>query len=392
MNIQKNKGRVLVALSGGVDSSVALYLLQEQGYQVIGAHMKLWDFSEVGGEMKKDGRCCSIEAIDDCRAICNKIGVPFYVLNFVDRFRREVIENFVSEYRAGRTPNPCIICNTRLKWESFLKRALELGCDYMATGHYSSIRTHPRTGRYYVEPGCDRSRDQSYALWGLTQEALARTLLPLGEIPKSRVRELARQHEVRTAEKPESREICFVTDDNYRRFLREWEARRGADFTGGEIVDESGETVGRHDGVEFYTIGQRKGLGVFRPDPTYVKSIDPVTHQITVSDGGALLENEFEVGGVNWMAIEEPRESIEAQVKIRYLSQAAAATITPVSAGRVSIRLHEKQRALTPGQSAVFYRDNMTLGGGVIDRVSSRRQKPVFDSKIDSKIDSELVK
>lgn len=378
MNTETNKNgqRVLVALSGGVDSSVALYMLHEQGYQVIGAHMKLWDFSEVGGELKKDGRCCSVESIDDCRAICATIGAPFYVLNFVDRFRREVIENFVSEYRAGRTPNPCVICNTRLKWESFLKRARELGCDYMATGHYSSIKKHAETGRYYVEPGRDSTRDQSYALWGLTQEALSRTLLPLGDIPKSRVRELARLYKVRTAEKPESREICFVTDDNYRRFLREWEGRRDAEITGGDIVDESGQTVGRHEGVEFYTIGQRKGLGIFRPRPTYVKSIDPVTHQITVSDGEALLENEIVVDRVTWMAIEAPRESIEALVKVRYLHKATPAIITPISAERVTVKFYEKQRAMTPGQSAVFYRDNVTLGGGVIDRVSSNSPAP----------------
>ncbi len=384
MNIQKNRNgkRALVALSGGVDSSVALYLLHEQGYKVIGAHMKLWDFSEVGGELKKDGRCCSVESIDDCRAICDKIGAPFYVLNFVDQFRREVIENFVSEYHAGRTPNPCVICNTRLKWESFLKRARELGCDYMATGHYSSIKKHAETGRYYIEPGRDISRDQSYALWGLTQEALSRTLLPLGDIPKTRVRELARQYKVRTAEKPESREICFVTDDNYRRFLREWEERRDVEITGGDIVDESGQTVGQHDGVEFYTIGQRKGLGIYRPEPTYVKSIDPATHEITVSSGAALLENEIVVDDVRWMAIEAPGEPIEALVKIRYLHKATPATITPISAGRVTVKFHEKQRALTPGQSAVFYCDNVTLGGGVIERVSSNYPAPVLEREL----------
>ncbi len=358
-----------MALSGGVDSSVALYLLREQGYEVIGAHMKLWDFSEVGGEMKQDGRCCTLESIDDCRALCAKIGAPFYVLNFVEKFRKEVIENFVSEYRAGRTPNPCVVCNTRLKWESFLQRARELGCDYMATGHYASIKRYEKTGRYYIVPGEDVTRDQSYALWGLSQDALAHTLLPLGEMEKSEVRRRAHEHGVRTADKPESREICFVTDDNYRRFLREWEQKRGRDFTGGDIVDESGETIGHHDGVPFYTVGQRKGLGVYRPEPVYVKEIDPLTNRIVVSGVESLSKYDVDVSELNWMAIERPSEPFEASVKIRYLHKAAEATITPLDDDTIRVTFKDKQRAITPGQSAVFYREQVVLGGGVISKV-----------------------
>ncbi len=363
------KGRVLVALSGGVDSSVALYLLQEQGYEVIGAHMKLWDFSEVGGEMKKDGRCCTLESIDDCRALCAKIGVPFYVLNFVDRFREEVIENFVSEYRAGRTPNPCVVCNTRLKWESFLKRARELGCDYMATGHYASIKRFEETGRYYVIPGEDATRDQSYALWGLSQDALAHTLLPIGEMEKTEVRERARAQDVRTAEKPESREICFITDNNYHRFLREWEQKRGRDFEGGDIVNEDGEKIGQHEGVSFYTLGQRKGLGIYYREPVYVKRIDTQKNQIVVSGADSLHECDLDVTEINWMAIDRPTQPFKASVKIRYLHKAADATITPIDNDTVRVTFNAKQRAVTPGQSAVFYRDKVVLGGGVISKV-----------------------
>lgn len=366
---QGRKGRVLVALSGGVDSSVALYLLREQGYEVIGAHMKLWDFSEVGGEMKQDGRCCTLESIDDCRALCASIDAPFYVLNFVDKFRKEVIENFVSEYRAGRTPNPCVVCNTRLKWESFLKRARELGCDYMATGHYASIKRYAQTGRYYIVPGEDVTRDQSYALWGLSQDALAHTLLPLGEMEKSEVRRRAHEHGVRTADKPESREICFVTDNNYRRFLREWEQKQGRKFEGGEIVDESGETIGHHEGVPFYTIGQRKGLGVFRPEPVYVKEIYPETNRIVVSGVESLSKYDVDVSEINWMAIERPSEPFDAKVKIRYLHKAAEAYVTPLDSDTVRVTFKEKQRAITPGQSAVFYREQVVLGGGVISKV-----------------------
>ncbi len=265
--------KVLVAMSGGVDSSVAALLLKEQGYEVVGAHMKLWDYVDVGGDIYQDGRCCTIDSITDCRMVCDRIGAPFYVLNMSAHFRDTVINNFVSEYQAGRTPNPCVRCNSDVKWNEFLRKARELGCDYIATGHYAIIEQND-TGRWTIRKGVDGTRDQSYVLWGVTPDALAMTLMPLGKLCKTEVREIARRYNLRTAEKPESREICFVTDNNYRRFLGEWESKRGITREPGEIVHENGDVIGHHDGTTAYTIGQRKGLGIAWPTPLYVQRID----------------------------------------------------------------------------------------------------------------------
>lgn len=354
-------------MSGGVDSSVALLLLHEAGYRVIGAHMKLWNFAEVGGEAKKDGRCCTLESIDDCRAICDSVGAPYYTLNFVERFRKEVIESFVTEYRAGRTPNPCVVCNTRMKWDAFLSRARELDCPYIATGHYARIK-RADNGRLYVGRGVDDTRDQSYALWGLTQDALAHTLMPLGEMRKSEVRDYGRDHGMRTAEKPESREICFVADDNYRRFLAEWEAKRGRSFEEGEIVTTDGQPVGRHDGAAFFTVGQRKGLGVSAPEPFYVTGIDTTANRVIVGRRDELLCDSAIIAGVNWMAMAATDQEFSAEVKIRYMSASAPAMITPLADGRLSVRFLSPQRAVTPGQSAVLYDGEIVLAGGVIER------------------------
>jgi len=357
--------KVLVAMSGGVDASVAAMLLREQGHDVVGAHMKLWDFVDVGGDIHQDGRCCTIDSVTDCRLVCDTIKAPFYVLNLSAHFRKTVIENFVSEYEAGRTPNPCVRCNKDVKWDEFLRKALEVGCDRIATGHYSHVRQLDN-GRFAIERGADETRDQSYVLWGLTQEALGRTLMPLGRMRKTAVRELARSFRLRTAEKAESREICFVADNDYRRFLREWEEKRGIRFEPGEIVHSDGRVLGRHEGTAFYTIGQRRGLGIAHPTPLYVKEIDPAGRRVVVGDDCELFTGSCRVENVNWQALSRLDSPRPAAVKIRYLHTPAEATLTPESGSVARVDFAVPQRAVTPGQSAVFYDGNLVLGGGVI--------------------------
>ncbi len=357
--------RILVAMSGGVDSSVVALLLKEQGYDVIGAHMKLWDYVDVGADIYKDGRCCTIDSITDCRLVCDAIGAPFYVLNLSAEFRQSVIENFVSEYRAGRTPNPCVRCNSEIKWQAFLLKAEELGCEGIATGHYAKIEKNA-SGRWQIRKGTDTTRDQSYVLWGLTQDALSRTLTPLGSLLKSEVREIARKHNLRTAAKAESREICFVVDNDYRRFLSEFESRRGKTFEPGDIVNADGRVLGRHNGSAFFTVGQRKGLGLSHPTPLYVQKIDPVTNRVVVGEEDGIYSKSLIAEQVNWVGVEAAISKFEAEVKIRYLHEPAAAEIELLTGNRLQISFKAPQRAVTPGQSVVLYNRDVVLGGGLI--------------------------
>ena len=360
------KETVLVAMSGGVDSSVAAALLCERGYNVIGVTMTLWDYDRVGGNMNLDSGCCSIDTVDDARAVCHKLGVPHYVVNFRDQFEATVTENFIREYLAGRTPNPCVRCNTYLKWGVLLDKAIELGADRIATGHYARI-VPDGNGRYLLRRGLDRDKDQSYALWGIRPEGLRRTLLPVGEFTKAEVRQIARRLGLRTAEKPESQEICFIPDNDYSRFLRE-KVPSLQNVDGGEILDRQGRMVGRHRGFPFYTVGQRRGLGLSVGRPVYVTSIDPEKNRVVVGDRDELLANGLIAEEVNWVSIHGLESARSAQVKIRYRDPGSPAVLHLQPDGRVRVEFCSPQPAVTPGQSAVFYDDVVVLGGGVIAR------------------------
>lgn len=360
-------------MSGGVDSSLAAFLLNQQGCQVVGLSMKLWDFKEVGGPSHPDGRCCSTESLYDARAVCQQMGIPHYVLDLTQDFKREVISNFVQEYLRGRTPNPCIICNTKIKWNSLWRKAESLGAEFIATGHYARVRHDGRGGRYSLLRGVDASRDQSYALWGLSQKDLSRTVFPLGELTKKQVRAMARKHGLRVADREESQEICFVEDDDYPRFIREWIEKtnsKGAEkMKPGPILNGRGDILGQHQGVAFYTVGQRRGLRVAVGKPLYVLRIDPEANAVYVGENEELFSSWFVVTDVNWIASGNPENEVHCEVKIRYQHTAKKARICPLTDGRVMVRFDKPERAITPGQSAVFYKGDLVLGGGIIDQV-----------------------
>lgn len=365
-------------MSGGVDSSLAAFLLKQKGYPVVGMSMKLWDFREVGGEAHPDGRCCSLEGLDDARAVCQKMGVPHYVVDMRDDFRKDVISNFVEEYAEGRTPNPCVICNTRIKWDSLWKKAQSVGASLIATGHYARIEYDPQLKRHLLLKGIDSTRDQSYALWGLSQEDLGRTVFPLGELTKRQVRTLAREYGLKVAEKEESQEICFVTDDDYRRFIKEWHASaeqvsrvkgQGKEIRPGPILNLKGEKIGEHQGIPFYTIGQRKGLKIAVGRPLYVVRIDAERNAIYVGEDHDLFQSSFAATRPNWIAFDKLDREIDCEIKIRYQHTPQKGRIYPLTEDQVMVRLNHPERAITPGQSVVFYQGEVVLGGGVIDKM-----------------------
>jgi tRNA-specific 2-thiouridylase len=365
--------KIAVAMSGGVDSSAAAAILKEQGHEVVGFTMQLWN-QRRGLTVDEDGepmpsRCCSLDDVYDARRVAEELGFPFYVLNLEREFERDVVEPFVRSYLEGETPIPCVACNSRLKFASLDRTALSVGCEKVATGHYARVRYDEDANRYKLLRGRDARKDQSYFLWELTQEQLSRSLFPLGEMSKDEAREAARRHGLGVAEKRESQEICFVPDGDYAGFIERYleaEGREGEVPARGEIVDTERRIVGTHDGVHRYTTGQRRGIGVSRQLPLYVVRVEPETNRVVVGDAKELLSAEFNAAGVNWIAFDEPSEALRADVRVRYRHKESSATITPLGQGRVCVRFDEPQRAVTPGQSTVFYRGEEVLGGGWI--------------------------
>jgi len=360
-----SKKKVVVAMSGGVDSSVAALLLHNEGYDVIGITMKLWDFEQVGGNLNHESGCCSLDSFNDARMICTSIGIPHYILNFSSEFHENVVNDFIDEYLAGRTPNPCVRCNTKIKWQTLLEKSEELGADYIATGHYAQVKFNKQTNRYDLSRGIDHNKDQSYALWGLTQKSLSKTIFPIGGYTKPEIRKLAKKFNLRTANKSESQEICFIPDNNYHRLLKSVKPEIN-ELVSGEMVNSEGKVIGRHEGYPFYTIGQRKGLGGGFEEPKYVVDIKAKENQIVVGNMDELYHNEFIVENINLISIEEMSSPIKAEIKIRYNDTGHAGTIIPYENDQLKISFEKPQKSITPGQSAVFFSNNNVIGGGII--------------------------
>jgi tRNA-specific 2-thiouridylase len=381
VNSQKRQ-RVVCGMSGGVDSSATAALLIEQGYEVIGITLKLWPQDCVN---RAEDKCCGPQAVTDARSVCDKLDIPYYLIDEAAEFQKHVIQYFADEYKAGRTPNPCVMCNQNLKFGRLIDRADQLGADFIATGHFARIEkvvgrasslpssktqndrqdACPTNIRYLLKRGRDARKDQSYFLFSLRQDQLARAIFPLGEKTKSDTREVARHCNLKTADKEESMEICFVPDNNYGGFLQQANL---VQKQRGDIVDLHGHVLGQHDGIAFYTIGQRKGLGITTSKPVYVVELDAENNRVVVGDDSALDRDEFIAERCNWHPFDKLTEPVEVTAKIRYNHPGTTATISPLENNRVKVKLHSPQRAITPGQAAVFYQDDLVVGGGWIIR------------------------
>ena len=365
------RGLVAVAMSGGVDSSTVPALLQEQGRPVVGLTMQLWNqrrLPELQGDGPAQHRCCSLDDVYDAKSVAQHLKFPHYVVNFEAQFEERVVRPFVDQYLSGRTPIACTNCNTDVKFEPLLRMARQIGAERLATGHYARIRKNDETGRWELLRARDESKDQSYFLWGLSQEQLSRSEFPLGELTKEEVREAARRANLPVADKPESMELCFVPNGNYVQFIQAYSRESGISLHGseGEIVTETGEVIGRHNGVHEFTIGQRKGLGFAVGKPLYVLAIDQKQNRVVVGDDEALRTTAFEIEDVNWVSCGIPEAPLRAFAKIRHKHEPAPATIEALDLHRARITFDAPQRAITPGQAAVFYDADRVLGGGWI--------------------------
>lgn len=365
-------------MSGGVDSSVAAALLKEQGYDVVGIMLRLWSEPAVVGddgiELVAENKCCSLESVNDARRVAAKLEIPFYVVNVEEPFRETIVDYFYDEYLAGRTPNPCLRCNRHIRFTLLLERALALGADYLATGHYVRLDDDPVSGERRLRQALDAGKDQSYVLHVLTQYQLRHALFPLGGYTKPQVRQMAADRGLPVATKAESQEICFVAANDYRGFLRRYAEERGRETpTPGPIVDEDGRELGQHQGLAYYTVGQRKGLGLSAPTPLHVLRMDPRRNAVVVGPAAALDRPSFTLRSLTSPRSEFPSEPFEATVKVRYKAPHVAATIVPLGDGRAEVRLDSPQRAVTPGQAAVLYggeTGDEVLGGGIIEDVA----------------------
>lgn len=365
MKHNSQKKTVVVAMSGGVDSSVAAYLLKSKDFNLIGITMKTWGYDDIP---ERDSGCCSLETIYNARNVADMLGIPHYTIDFTDKFNEIVISNFIDEYLLGHTPNPCVLCNKSIKWGELLRKAESLGADYIATGHYAKILFNEQTKRYYISPADDNLKDQSYALWQLSQFALSKTIFPLGNYSKPEIRNIAHELGLKSAETPDSQEICFVPDDDYRELLKVRLPELGTTISDGNIIYKD-KIIGKHKGYPFYTIGQRRGLNISLGKPVYVSKIDAGNNIVYVDDEDKLYNTTFTVKDINLMPFEKLDGLINAKVKIRYKDTPSDAEIEQISESNIKVNFIEPKKSITPGQSAVFYNENGLLGGGIIDEV-----------------------